>query len=290
MAAAGKIRWGELDEDDGADLDFLLPPRVVIGPDEHGFKKTIEYRFDDDGNKVKVTTTTRVRKLARARLSKAAVERRGWAKFGDAASGDDASARLTVVSTEEILLERPRAPGSKADEPSASGDPLAVASKGGAVLMVCRTCGKKGDHWTSKCPYKDLAPAPDSLDRPPTSDGPPTLGGGGASKGSYVAPRLRVGAVQDAGHDMKRRNDENSVRVTNLSEDTREPDVLELFRTFGPVSRVYVAVDQRTGSSRGFGFVNFVHREDAEKAISKLNGYGYDNLILHVEWATPRPS
>jgi translation initiation factor 3 subunit G len=37
-------------------------------------------------------------------------------------------------------------------------------------------------------------------------------------------------------------------------------------------------------------FVNFVHREDAEKAISKLNGYGYDNLILRVEWATPRPN
>jgi translation initiation factor 3 subunit G len=110
--AAAKIRWGELDEDDGGDLDFLLPPRVVIGPDENGFKKTIEYRFDDDGNKVKVTTTTRVRKLARARLSKAAVERRNWSKFGDAASGDDASARLTVVSTEEIILERPRAPGS----------------------------------------------------------------------------------------------------------------------------------------------------------------------------------
>ncbi|KAM0912390.1 hypothetical protein ACQ4PT_012800 [Festuca glaucescens] len=109
---AGKIRWGELEEDDGGDLDFLLPPRVVIGPDENGFKKTIEYRLDDDGNKVKVTTTTRVRKLARARLSKAAVERRNWATFGDAASGDDASARLTVVSTEEILLERPHAPGS----------------------------------------------------------------------------------------------------------------------------------------------------------------------------------
>ncbi|KAM0870307.1 hypothetical protein ACQ4PT_040099 [Festuca glaucescens] len=259
--AAAKIRWGELEEGDGGDLDFLLPPRVVIGPDENGFKKTIEYRFDDDGNK-----------LARARLSKAAVERRNWSKFRD-----DASARLTVVSTEEILLERPRAPGSKADEPSASGDPLAMASKGGAVLMVCRTCGKKGDHWTSKCPYKDLAPAPDSLDRPPTSEGPPALGGGGAAKGSYVAPRLRAGAVQDAGHDMRRRNDENSVRVTNLSEDTREPDLLELFRTFGPVSHVYVAVDQKTGSSRGFGFVNFVHREDAEKATTS-------------SMATPRPS
>ncbi|KAG1371743.1 putative eukaryotic translation initiation factor 3 subunit G [Cocos nucifera] len=104
-----KLRWGELDEDDGGDLDFLLPPRVVLGPDENGIKKTIEYRFDDEGNKVKVTTTTRVRKLARARLSKRALERRSWPKFGDAAR-EDAGSHLTMVSTEEILLERPRAP------------------------------------------------------------------------------------------------------------------------------------------------------------------------------------
>ena len=172
--------------------------------------------------------------------------------------------------------------GSKADEPSTSGDPL--TSKRGAALMLCRTCGKKGDHWSAKCPYKHLAPASD--DRPAT---PPALGPE-VTKGSYVPPRLRPNAPQDNGHDMRRRNDENSVRVTNLSEDTREPDLLELFRPFGLVSRVYVALDHKTGSSRGFGFVNFVNREDAEKAISKLNGYGYDNLILHVEMATPRPN
>jgi translation initiation factor 3 subunit G len=84
---------------------------------------------------------------------------------------------------------------------------------------------------------------------------------------------------------MRRRNDENSIRVNNLSEDTHEADLLELFRTFGPVTRAFVTRDKWTRSSRGFGFVNFVHREDGEKAISKLNGYGYDNLILRVEWS-----
>jgi translation initiation factor 3 subunit G len=109
-AKPSKLRWGELDEDDGEDLDFLLPPKQVIGPDDNGIKKVIEYKFNDDGNKIKITNTTRVRKLAKARLSKRAVERRNWPKFGDAVH-EDVGSRLTMVSTEEILLERPRAPG-----------------------------------------------------------------------------------------------------------------------------------------------------------------------------------
>ncbi|KAE9613411.1 putative transcription factor interactor and regulator CCHC(Zn) family [Lupinus albus] len=281
---AVKVLWGELEEDDGEDLDFLLPPKQVIGPDQNGIKKVIEYKFNDEGNKVKITTTTRTRKLANARLSKRAVERRSWPKFGDAIH-EDVGSRLTMVSTEEILLERPKPLGSKNEEPKAAGDPLAQFQKG-AVLMVCRTCGKKGDHWTSRCPYKDLAaPSEGFVDKPPTSDA--AAGAPGAAKGAYVPPGMRAGAER-TGSDMRRRNDENSVRVTNLSEDTREPDLLELFRPFGAVSRVYVAIDQKTGMSRGFGFVNFVIREDAQRAINKLNGYGYDSLILRVEWATPR--
>ena len=111
MQQTNKLRWGELDEDEGEDLDFLLPPKQVIGPDDNGVKKVIEYKFNDDGNKVKITTTTRVRKLAKAQLSKKAIERRSWPKFGDAVH-EDVGARLTMVSTEEIALERPKAPGS----------------------------------------------------------------------------------------------------------------------------------------------------------------------------------
>jgi len=111
-----KYQWGELADDDGASdlgLVLLLPPRVVVGPDAGGLRTVIEYRFDDEGNKVKVVTTTRTCSLlARARLSRSAVERRSWAKFGDAVKGDDAGSRLTMVSTEEVLLERPRARGS----------------------------------------------------------------------------------------------------------------------------------------------------------------------------------
>ena len=178
--------------------------------------------------------------------------------------------------------------GSKGEEAPAA-DGLGLVAKPGAVLMVCRTCHKKGDHWTAQCPYKDLAPPTDSFAETPLTDSAalPPPGSTGRS-GAYVPPSMRPGAVPERSMPDRRRNDENSVRVTNLSEDTREPDLMELFRTFGPISRVYVAVDQKTGVSRGFGFVNFVNRGDAERAINKLNGYGYDNLILCVEWATPR--
>eukprot|EP00257_Ricinus_communis_P019032 XP_015577892.1 eukaryotic translation initiation factor 3 subunit G [Ricinus communis] len=237
------LRWGELDEDDGEDLDFLLPPKQVIGPDDNGIKRVIEYKFNDDGNKIKITTTTRVRKLAKARLSKSAIERRNWPKFGDAVH-EDVGARLTMVSTEEILLERPRAPGTKMEETKLPGDNLAQLGKAGAVLMVCRTCGKKGDHWTSRCPYKDLAVSTDTFsDKPPASE--TATAASGTAKAAYVPPSMRAGAERTSGSDMRRTNEENSVRVTNLSEDTREPDLT-------------------------------------------AHGYGYDNLILRVEWATPR--
>ncbi|KAI9095713.1 hypothetical protein K1719_026273 [Acacia pycnantha] len=45
---------------------------------------------------------------------------------------------------------------------------------------------------------------------------------------------MRPGAER-TGSDMRRRNNKPSVRVTNLSEDTREPDLLELFRPFGDI-------------------------------------------------------
>ncbi|WMV43084.1 hypothetical protein MTR67_036469 [Solanum verrucosum] len=139
----------------------------------------------------------------------------------------------------------------------------------------------------SQAPHLVIKPIP----RKPQAVGEAPAAGAGSQKSAYVPPIMRGGASASGsgeGTEMRRRNDENSVRVTNLSENTREADLLELFCPFGHVSRVYVAIDQNTGLSRGFGFVNFVNREDAERAINKLNGYCYHNLILRVEWDAPR--
>ncbi|KAL3986898.1 ADP-ribosylation factor-like protein 5B [Sarotherodon galilaeus] len=107
--------------------------------------------------------------------------------------------------------------------------------------------------------------------------------------GKYVPPSLRDGGTR-RGESMQpnRRADDNAtICVTNLSEDTRETDLQELFRPFGSISRIYLAKDKNTGQSMGFAFISFHRREDAARAIAGVSGFGYDHLILNVEWAKP---
>lgn len=81
------------------------------------------------------------------------------------------------------------------------------------------------------------------------------------------------------------RDDLPTLRVTNISEDTQENDLRDLFGMFGRVARVYVGRDRETGAGKGFAFVSFEDRMAAQKAMEKVNGKGYDNLILSVQWS-----
>ena len=124
-----------------------------------------------------------------------------------------------------------------------------------------------------------------------------TPGGGGLSAlqsggaGKYVPPSRRAGASSSsAGESLSTRNDRDdscTLRVSNISEDANEQDLRELFGAFGGVQRVFLAKDRETQLSRGFAFVSYYERSDAEKAMEKLQGYGYDHLILRLEWARP---
>mmetsp|Transcript_26586 Transcript_26586/g.32247 ORF Transcript_26586/g.32247 Transcript_26586/m.32247 type:complete len:290 (-) Transcript_26586:482-1351(-) len=284
--AFASSRWGdEAGSDDDEQYGDMLPDVQVFGPDSKGIKTVIEYKQREDGVKVKVTQKIRVSKKLK-KVSKAVAARKVLPKFG-AAVGERANDNISAVSVEQIFLEKPSADMSK--KKKEAGDPLAAFANQNASLLVCRICGKKGDHWTSKCPYKSLAAAKGLQ----TGEKPPEEGDDVPSKpsaGGYVPPSMRAGAGGGAsgGESMRRVRDENSVRVTNLSEDTQERDLQELFRPFGQISRTYIAYDRDTGESRGFAFINFANREDAQRAINKLDGYGYDNLILRVEWAAPR--
>jgi hypothetical protein len=61
MGGRRDFRWGDAaEEDDG--IEGVLPPTQVIGPDEKGVKIIIEWRKNEDGVRIKVTKTVRVKK------------------------------------------------------------------------------------------------------------------------------------------------------------------------------------------------------------------------------------
>ena len=96
-----------------------------------------------------------------------------------------------------------------------------------------------------------------------------------ANNSSYVPPSKRGGgAERSEGLEMRKRNDDYVIRIGYLSEDTLDFDLLELCCPFGHVLRAHVPKDFKTGLSRGYGFTNFVYREDAERDTNTLDGYG----------------
>lgn len=93
------------------------------------------------------------------------------------------------------------------------------------------------------------------------------------------------GAGESMGRPGGNRDDLPTLRVTNVSEDTTDNDLRELFSAFGRVVRVYIGRDRDTGIGKGYAFVSFEMRSDAERAMNKVHGMGYDNLILNCTWS-----
>ncbi|KAK6016234.1 hypothetical protein OSTOST_18284 [Ostertagia ostertagi] len=83
---------------------------------------------------------------------------------------------------------------------------------------------------------------------------------------------------------VDRRSDENTCRVTNLPQEMEEAELRELFAAIGRVVRVFIARDKITNQPKGFAFVTYEMREDAERAIAKLNGIRKHHMVLKVEW------
>ena len=73
--------------------------------------------------------------------------------------------------------------------------------------------------------------------------------------------------------------------VGGLSFSTSNERLREVFAQAGAVESATVVTDRETGRSRGFGFVEMATPEDAEQAISKLNGTSVDGRTIQVERA-----
>ena len=67
--------------------------------------------------------------------------------------------------------------------------------------------------------------------------------------------------------------------VGNLSFETTENDLQELFAQTGSVETVRIITDHDTGRSKGFGFVEM--QEGGDKAIAEMNGKDFKGYRIH---------
>ena len=235
---------------------YHLPPSTSTGPDENGIKTYIEYKFNDKNQfppHVKVTRRVKVKTITK-KVKRAVQERKRWTKFG-AAKGKkpgEVDTNVTIYSTDDVFIESPFAKQEDV-----------------ATSLFKKLEEEKIKHAVRNSIKGDV----DSF----TS----------AKKNSYVVPGMRENGKVSFGEKMA---DDNSttLRVTNLSEETREDDIRRLFSSYGDITRLHVALDRDTQRSRGFAFVSFYSREDAQNAMDNLQGKGVNHLILRIDWAKPK--
>lgn len=79
-----------------------------------------------------------------------------------------------------------------------------------------------------------------------------------------------------------------NIYVGNLSRETTEDDLRQAFEAFGQVESASVIKDRFTGESRGFGFVEMPSKDEAQAAITGMNGKDLMGRALNVNEARPR--
>jgi len=250
---------------------LVIPPTHKSRIDSKGIQIVTSYRQHPTNESQLLKTITKVKVFTETvRESKAIEERRKWKKFGNALKdGAEGSQRSTILSKDDIFIEDPNADNDLQEEDVAKD-----------------LSGNLNEFWAKQ--QKRQLERKYGVEGGKEEGGGWNVvgaGGGAAAGGKYVPPSARGGM---AGVKPERRVDDlNTIRVTNISENTTEADLQDLFKPFGRISRVYLAKDKETLQSRGFAFVSFVNKDDAAKAMEKLQGFGYDHLILKLEWARP---
>ena len=284
-----KSSWADEVEEEGTE-GALPPPTEEI---QNGFKIITEYKYNDDDKKIKVVRTFKIERMI---VSKTIALRKTWKKFGQSKNDKPGPNPATTVVAEDVYMQfiSNKEEDNKPDEDALEK----LKGMGEKGVVKCRKCC--GDHWTTKCPFKDtVLPGGKIMDeKKAESSGGPVGAGTGMAPGDdkskpqnskYVPPSLRDGSNKrgDSMSNARSRDDTIAIRVSNLSESTTEADLEDLVKHFGPIHKLYLAKDKVTGQCKGFAYIHFKYRQDAANAIQSLNGHGYDHLILNVDWSKP---
>ncbi|THB67083.1 MAG: RNA-binding protein [Spirochaetaceae bacterium] len=74
-----------------------------------------------------------------------------------------------------------------------------------------------------------------------------------------------------------------NILVRNLPRRITEQELMELFSPFGQIKSCNIVMDEKTGKSKGFGFVEIVDVQHAKRAVYALNGKKIDGQAIRVK-------
>lgn len=76
--------------------------------------------------------------------------------------------------------------------------------------------------------------------------------------------------------------------VKNIHPDTNELALEGIFAVYGEILSTKIIYDRADWSSKGFGFIEFAKKADAEKAIAAMNGKELKGKVLEVKEAVEK--
>lgn len=255
---------------------------------------TKTYTTNELGQTVLITRLIKRVKVKRM-VPKRVIERRNILKFGKCAGQPPGPEDGVTMLGDLVTFEKPQTDNKESEQ----------SSKISSVIR-CRNCDEHG-HWTKDCKRpkttlliddqydgvdEGLVQSSSQLSNFSHS----SLESRGASPTrksnerkdedkttSYVPPHLRSTGVGESVDNTPR-----SIRITNLDYDTTQDDLRQLFECFGKVKRATIVKDRKTGENIGIAYIDMYEQSSAELAITKLDGYGYGNMILKVEFSKQR--
>merc|ERR1719375_3062400 len=79
------------------------------------------------------------------------------------------------------------------------------------------------------------------------------------------------------------------VIVSGVHEEAQEDDVFEAFAEFGDIKNLHLNLDRRTGFVKGYSFIEYESKKEADGAIKGMDGQVLLDQKLAVSWAFTKP-
>merc|ERR1712087_578170 len=116
-------------------------------------------------------------------------------------------------------------------------------------------------------------------------------GRGGESDGRYAG---KAGQFETLGEDDEATGPARSIEgwviiVSGVHEEAQEDEVFEAFAEFGDIKNLHLNLDRRTGFVKGYAFIEYETKREADAAIKSMDGQVLLDQKLAVSWAFSKP-